>query len=84
MLVTGTFSPHTGNPVVQYFHGYVVKEMKFSLLNTKMMQLAGDFITVWFMKFGIFLSRGNLIQLSTPADSCSLSEREKSKKKKTP
>ena len=32
--------------------------MKLSLLNVKMMQLAGDFITVWFMKFVIFLSRG--------------------------
>ena len=35
--------------------------MKFSLLNTKMMQLADDFITVWFMKFVIFLARGDLI-----------------------
>ena len=46
------------HPVVQYFHGYVVKQMKLSLLNTKMIRLAGDFITVWFMKFVIFLSRG--------------------------
>ena len=45
----GTFSLCTGNPVVEYFHGYVVKQMKLSLLNTKLMQLAGDFITVWFM-----------------------------------
>ena len=45
-----------------------------------MMQIAGDVITVWFMKFVIFLSRGDLIQLSTPTDSCLLSEIEKSKK----
>ena len=59
MLVIVTFSSYTGNPVVQYFHdGYVVKQMKFSLLNTIMLQLAGDFISVWFMKFVIFLSQG--------------------------
>ena len=58
MLVTETFLSPTGNPVVEYFHGYVVKQMKLSLLNTKMFQLAGDFITVWFVKFVIFLSRG--------------------------
>ena len=51
MQVIGTLSSRTGNPVVEYFHGYVVKQMKLSLVNTKMMQLAGDFITVWFMKF---------------------------------
>ena len=46
---------------MEYFHGYVVKQMKLSLLNTKMLQLAGDFIIVWFMKFVIFLFRGDLI-----------------------
>ena len=55
-----------GNPVVQYFHGYVVNQMKCSLLNTKMMQIAGDFITVWFMKFVMFLSRGDLIPTEHP------------------
>ena len=54
----GTFSSRTGNPVVQYFHGYVVKQMKLSLLQTKMMQRAGDIITVWFTEFVIILSRG--------------------------
>ena len=45
MVVTGTFSSHTGNPVVDYFHGYVVKQMKLSLLNTKVIQLAGGLLS---------------------------------------
>ena len=42
---------------MEYFHGDVVKQMKLSLLTTKMIQLAGDFITVhvWLMKCNIFI-----------------------------